>query len=181
MTKQEIRKQILKVRRNENSEKLLRLSEIITEKLMFMDIYRNSGNIISYVSYNHEVDTINLINKSLDIGKKVLVPKVYGNEMLFHRINSISELVPSALGILEPSNDNIIEPEDGIMIMPGAAFDRNRNRIGYGGGFYDRYIAGHGGLYKIALAYDFQIVPEIPAKAHDIRPDLIITESEIIL
>ena len=181
MTKNEIRSEILKLRRNKAPDELQRLSAKIISRLLDMDIYKDSEYIMTYVSYNHEADTTELIKHALNEGKKVLVPKVCGDRMDFYIIHSLSELKPSAMGILEPEDGEVIVPEEAMMIMPGAAFDKAKNRIGYGGGYYDRYIAEHDiRLYKVAFAYGFQIVPEIPANDYDIRPDIIITEDCIL-
>lgn len=181
MTKRETRSMMLEIRRNESPEKLKLLSELITGRLLETDIYKSRKNILTYVSYNNEADTINLIEHALHDKKNVYVPKVYGDVMHFHLIGALSELKPSKLGILEPETDDFDDPDSGLMIMPGVAFDTNCNRIGYGGGYYDRYIFLHPGLIKAAIAYDFQIVPEVEPDAHDICPDMIITEKRIII
>lgn len=141
--------------------------------------------ILFYVSYGTEVDTRVLIGELLENKKETIhiaVPRVNGEEMEFYEISSLSDLSLGYMGILEPSGEVLAQVEDAIMIMPGLVFDVNRNRIGYGGGYYDRYIAGHLSQIKqtVALAYDFQVIEgNLQAASHDIKPDLIITEKGI--
>lgn len=100
--------------------------------------------------------------------------------MEFIEITDYEELASGNFGILEPVSDDFEEIEDGLMFMPGIAFDHSRNRIGFGGGYYDRYLARHAGLVTVALAYEFQIVDKIDSEPTDIRPHIIVTESEVI-
>lgn len=113
-------------------------------------------------------------------GQTVLVPKVYGRDMKFHRITALSELKPGKYGILEPDNTDICEPKQGLMIMPGLAFDKEHHRAGYGGGFYDRYLEQHPAFYKAAVAFSFQIVDHIETERYDLKPDCIITEQAVL-
>lgn len=141
--------------------------------------------ILFYVSYGTEVDTRVLIGELLENKKETIhiaVPKVNGDEMEFYEIKSLSDLSLGYMGILEPRGEVLAHVEDAIMIMPGLVFDINRNRIGYGGGYYDRYISGHLSQIKetVALAYDFQVIEgDLEVFSHDIKPDLIITEKGV--
>ena len=121
-----------------------------------------------------------LNTRMLSIYVHVYVPKVYGQDMEFIEITDYEELASGNFGILEPVSDDFEEIEDGLMFMPGIAFDHSRNRIGFGGGYYDRYLARHAGLVTVALAYEFQIVDKIDSEPTDIRPHIIVTESEVI-
>lgn len=175
-----LRKQMKRMRNDMDSSSMFSKSQAVLERIVVLNQYRNSEKIFTYVSSNNEVDTIMLIDYSLSIEKRVFVPKVIGKEMLFYEITDISELSPGYMGIFEPSTDGK-EPDcskTGLICMPGLAFDRNKNRLGYGGGYFDRYLAGDNSLYKVALAYDFQILDYIPNTCNDIRPDMVITESE---
>jgi len=133
-------------------------------------------------------DRLELSNKSLERGKKVYVPKVIINKedmsdkyMEFVRINSYDDLQDGYMGIKEPVSDDYEIPQDGLLVMPGLAFDVTLNRIGYGGGFYDRYLVKNGDrYYKTAICFDYQVLDDIPAEEFDIRPDMIITDKRII-
>ena len=163
-------------------------SRIITDRLELSKEYQDNDNILIYVSYNQEVETSGIINKSLERGKKVYVPKVIINKedrsdkyMEFVRINFYDDLQDGYMGIKEPVSDDYEIPQDGLLVMPGLAFDVTLNRIGYGGGFYDRYLVKNGDrYYKTAICFDYQVLDDIPAEEFDIRPDMIITDKRII-
>lgn len=180
MDKKSIREQVRAIRDNMTTSEMFSKSNQIFEQLIVQSQYRKADKIFTYVSCNNEVDTIMLIDYSLSIEKRVFVPKVVKNDMLFYEISDISELSPGYRGIFEPSTHGK-DPDyskTGLICMPGIAFDKNRNRIGYGGGFFDRYLQGENNLYKVALAYDYQVFDNIPSEETDIRPDMIITETE---
>ncbi len=170
-------------------DEITNLSRIIADKLMAADEYVNNSNILIYVSYNQEVRTDDIIRKSIDNGKNVYVPKVFKKAsqdktvkyMEFVKIQSMDELEPGYMGIMEPVSDEHEVPDGGLMIMPGIAFDNERNRIGYGGGFYDRYLSEHmNDYYKTAICFDYQVVESIQADEFDIKPDKIITDRRVI-
>ena len=187
-TKAEVRACTLALRDEIPAQERMRLSEKIVKNLTEHTCYRGAQALLTYVSFRSEVDTISLIEQAFSDGKAVFAPRVAGREMNFFRIKSLGDLVEGYHGILEPQSHitEVYEPFAGkaIMCMPGAAFDRAHNRIGYGGGYYDRYLASLSGQAKntictAALAYDCQILQEIPWDSHDIRPRWIITETEI--
>ena len=179
--KKEIRKRMRVLRENMTREDMFSKSSLIFEQLITVPEYKNTEKIFTYVSMNNEVDTIMLIDYSLSMDKRVFVPKVSGRDMLFYEISDISELSPGYCGIYEPDTDGK-EPDyskTGFMCMPGVAFDKDYNRIGYGGGFYDRYLSGENKFYKAALAYEFQFVDHIRTEHVDVKPDMIVTEDNI--
>lgn len=179
--KKEIRKRMRVLRENMTREDMFSKSSLIFEQLITVPEYKNAEKIFTYVSMNNEVDTIMLMDYSLSMDKRVFVPKVSGRDMLFYEISDISELSPGYCGIYEPDTDGK-EPDyskTGFMCMPGVAFDKDYNRIGYGGGFYDRYLSGENKFYKAALAYEFQFVDHIRTEHVDVKPDMIVTEDNI--
>lgn len=179
--KKEIRKRMRVLRENMTREDMFSKSSLIFEQLITVPEYKNAEKIFTYVSMNNEVDTIMLMDYSLSMDKRVFVPKVSGRDMLFYEISDISELSPGYCGIYEPDTDGK-EPDyskTGFMCMPGVAFDKDYNRIGYGGGFYDRYLSGENKFYKAALAYEFQFVEHIRTEHVDVKPDMIVTEDNI--
>ncbi|MBI5142548.1 MAG: 5-formyltetrahydrofolate cyclo-ligase [Nitrospirae bacterium] len=160
---------------------------LIARNLVELDEYRDAGLILFYVSFRSEAATLELVMRTVADGKRVAVPKVFRAERMlrFYPIDSPDELQPGYLGIPEPKADSAgeIDPADADMIvMPGAAFDRLGNRIGYGGGYYDKVIAALGRPMPtlVALAYDEQIFDAVPAEPHDQRVDMVVTESEVI-
>lgn len=187
--KKRFRREALTKRDGLTAEQRRNYSGRIIKKLIDLPCYVNADAILIYVSFRSEVDTFPLIERAFTDGKAVFAPKVLGKEMDFFRIYSLADLTAGYRGILEPSGGQLFDKwindrlgQCVLICMPGAAFDRARHRIGYGGGFYDRYLSGHlqRKVTTAALAYDCQIFEEIPWEAHDIRPEWIITEKERI-
>ena len=176
-----IRKQMKQLRADMTRTERFEKSMQIFEQLITVPEFKRADRIYTYVSMDNEIDTIMLIDYSLSLEKRVFVPRVSGKDMEFYEISDISELNPGYRGIYEP-DINGKEPDysrTGFMCMPGLAFDKSHNRIGYGGGFYDRYLSVENKLYKAALAYEAQLLESIPAQDGDVRPDMIVTEENI--
>ena len=179
MNKKHLRQLIKDQKSMMSDAEIEKLSASLCLDLYRLDEYKNASCIFAYVSYNQEVRTRDLIEHALKDGKKVAVPKVYGDMMQFKYISSLNDLQPGYMGIPEPSGDLECadnREDDVLMIMPGLAFDEIGNRVGYGKGYYDRYLAQHNKtMYtKVALAYDFQIVDSIKADAFDVKTDILI-------
>lgn len=176
-----IRKRMKQLRADMTRAERFEKSMRIFEQLITVPEFKRADRIYTYVSMDNEIDTIMLIDYSLSLEKRVFVPRVSGKDMEFYEISDISELSPGYMGIYEP-DINGKEPDysrTGFMCMPGLAFDKSYNRIGYGGGFYDRYLSVENKLYKAALAYEAQLLESIPAQDGDVRPDMIVTEESI--
>jgi 5-formyltetrahydrofolate cyclo-ligase len=156
--------------------------EIIFSKLINHIGYKNSKNIFVFVSYKKEVDTHKLIRDALARGKTVAVPVILSLKegMIAVIINDLDELKENKFGILEPTliENRIMSPEEiDLVIVPGAAFDKECGRIGYGAGMYDKYLVNlRSGVQKIAVGYDFQLLERVPMEAQDIRVDEVITD-----
>lgn len=186
MEKQKIRERYL-ARRNELStgEREEKSREIM-QKLKSLAVFQNAKEVLVYVDYRSEVQTKALIGSLLSEGsKRVFVPKVAGMDILFYEITSMEQLESGYQGILEPIGgmdgfeDGAHEKEACLMLLPGSVFDRSCNRMGYGKGFYDRYMARFPWLYGIGLSFECQIAPSLPCETHDYRPELIVTEKGI--
>lgn len=189
MEKKEIRKKALQKREELSKNYRAQADDEIHKRLSSLEIYRQAKLIFSYVSYKSEVDTKKILEMALKDGKTVAVPKVLEKNgiMEFYEIQSLQELEMGYQGIEEPNiaDKSPVNPEKmqgaALMIMPGAAFDSQCNRIGYGGGFYDRYLNKYPKTMKtIAICYEIQLVDNIPAEDLDVKPDMIITEQRII-
>jgi 5-formyltetrahydrofolate cyclo-ligase len=177
-----------------------RYSRMIIDKLLESKELNDADNVLVYCSYLSEVDTHTLIERLLYKGKRVYCPKVTDPKngiMEFYEVRGMKDLTEGYHGIPEPvTMDRYVTGEamhdldlnhtdmlhtDTLMILPGVAFDRDCNRIGYRGGFYDRYIPRIPGAYLIALAFEEQISEDIfPMESHDIKPDAIYTQARII-
>lgn len=178
--KKEIRKKIFKARKEHTDAWIRENSLRITEALTQLPEYRNAERIMAYADYNHEVITRYIIEQAWKDGKEVAVPKVFGKDMVFYRLTDFSQLESGYFGILEPKEDGeTVSWEEAMMVMPGVAFDINCNRVGYGGGFYDRFLEKHPEVCRVAVGFSFQILPEVPTEPTDIRPQVIVTEENI--
>ena len=120
-----------------------------------------------------------LMLEAWKLGKNCLGSEGSRRNMDFMKLLLLMKLKPGAYGILEPDAGIPASADDGLMIMPGVAFDTNRNRVGYGGGYYDRYLESHPQLHTLALAFDMQVLFEVPAEEQDIKPQLLVTETNI--
>ena len=167
-------------KRNALSEELWRsYTASITETVISHPFFQEASVIYSYVDYRNEVGTRAMIEAAWKSGKNVAVPKVEGDEMSFYYISHWDDLEEGYKGILEPTDTTIALDDSGLIIMPGAAFDKNRNRIGYGKGFYDKFLQKHSGFHTIALGFSCQIVDYIPTDNYDMKPQVLITEENI--
>lgn len=190
-TKREIRKRILALRDQLSDVERMEKSVSIVDTLLGLEEYEQADRILSFVSYQSEVELDAFLIRCFQDGKQVFVPLVCGDEMRFFEITSMQDLNIGYKGILEPAFDEekeyLLSQDDesagrDLMIMPGAAFDTKGNRIGYGKGFYDKFLSKGFDGTKLAVAYELQIVPEnsFEAEETDIRPDQIITEKGIM-
>lgn len=164
---------------NEIKKKSRRIQARLFEETCFLE----ADVIYCYVSYDQEVMTRTLITEALESGKRVAVPKVMGKEMEFIYLHSLEELVSGYRGIDEPVGTEIAREEKALMILPGLAFDGHGNRVGYGGGFYDRYLNKWKDtcFARLAVAFDFQVVDHLEMEPCDQKVDLILTESRRIV
>jgi 5-formyltetrahydrofolate cyclo-ligase len=182
--KHKIRKKILEARENHEESERSKKDSAIEDKMFSLHEFKKAKIILFYVSIRGEVRTDKMISESLEKGKRILVPfaDLKNKRLLISEINDLDELSPGAFGIPEPKNPREFPLEKiDLVIIPGIAFDKKGNRVGYGMGFYDRFLKGFKShVPKIALAYDLQIVSEIPADGDDVRVDKVITEKEII-
>ena len=179
MKKSEIRKKISKVRKQNNSKNLQVNFEYISKVLKKnKTITKIVGG---YYPYNYEIDAIKVLEKFEKIGYEISLPKIKKNsQMDFFRWSIKDPLSINKYGIPEPTSDKMIVPN--ILLVPLVAFDKNCNRIGYGGGFYDRYIKKIKKIKKIVtigLAYSFQRINQIPTDKYDVKLDFIVTNKKI--
>lgn len=179
--KTSLRKQILAERDGLSPDERKKKSSAIEERLFSLREFRNARTVLFFASFRSEVETLPMIRRALADGKRVVLPKVKGKELELFEIHDIErDIDQGAWGIPEPRESRTARVDDiDLIVVPGAAFDTQGNRIGYGGGFYDKLLP----LYKgrtVALSYELQIVPAVPADAHDIPIQKIITEKRII-
>lgn len=185
--KKQLRKKILNERKKLSKEEVNTLSEKIISYLIKMEEFKNSKTIMTYLSFKEEVNTFKLIEKMMDLEKNVLTTYTDKNKNIIVpcKLKDLDEsLDENPFGYLEPKEDLIEEVDPGqidLIITPGLAFDKKGNRIGYGGGYYDKLLARAPQAIKIALSYDFQILSKVPSGKFDIAVDYIVTPTKIIV
>ncbi len=181
--KETIRKKILSIRELLPQDEAKERSKLIFQNLKKLNVFNNASVVHTYVSAKkNEVDTIEIINHLLSSGKRVIVPVVdkKSKKLIHSELKSLSELKKSTFGLLEPEVIREVSIEEiDIVLVPAIAVDKNGNRIGFGGGYYDKFLKQ---IYcpKVALVYDFQVIDEIEPEPSDVPVDFIITESDII-
>lgn len=188
LTKKEIRKEVLKQRRALDEETVALASQVICRKVLDIDAYQEAENVCLYMPIRNEVDAMLLAEAAEEDGKKVWIPKVMtkandkdgAGEMRFNAYTGEDCIETGAYDIRESTSEVFLEPNDKtLIIMPGAVFTPWRDRIGYGGGFYDRFLDENPQCKTAALCFDLQIVDELPTESHDRKPDYVISESSI--
>lgn len=175
MDKSSLRKQMIKARLDLDSVNYTAKSNFIISKLKQHPDFIKAKTIGIYVSFRNEVNTISLIKEILS-NKNICVPKIEDKEMNFYQIKSFDELKPNYMKILEPDSHHFISKDQiDLMIVPIVAYDCFNNRLGYGGGYYDRYLSDYKGKI-IGLAFSFQKVPLLPVEPFDLPISTIIDE-----
>ena len=175
MNKQELRQAIRARKRAMTEEDILRRSKILAEKFARSNAYRAAKTIYGYLPYNQEVRTVPMLRRALEEGKRVAVPKVYGDDMKFIYLDDLSQVAKGYAGIPEPIDDGPVATDtQALVLMPGLVFDKAGHRIGYGGGFYDRFLSREPDHPTVALCYDFQVMEKIETESFDIPVDVVL-------
>jgi 5-formyltetrahydrofolate cyclo-ligase len=179
--KDSLRKKILDARFALTPEERRAKSREIEQKVFGLPEFRNAARVMFYASFQSEVETHSMIRRALAEGKLVVLPKVKGKELeLLEIANFDRDVSPGAWGIPEPDQGKPAVVQDiGLIVVPGAVFDERGNRVGYGAGFYDKLLAQYQGM-TAALAFELQVVPRVPADAHDVPVKKIVTEKRVI-
>lgn len=175
MDKNALRKEIREKKRamtvQEIEEASKRLGALFADTVQ----YKEAKTIYGYLPYNQEVRTVPILQKALADGKKVAVPKVYGEEMRFIYMTDLTQVENGYAGIPEPVADGpVADDTHALVLMPGLAFDPEGHRIGYGGGFYDRFLAQEPEHPTVALCYEFQMLPNLETEEFDIPVDCVL-------
>ena len=180
--KAELRSECLHLRSKMSTDEWREKSDSILLRLTKSEEYAQAKRIFTFVSIGKEVDTKSLIKCAWADGKEVYVPiakKQTG--MYFVRLHNFDELRERAFGVWEPAAEKaeeVIPADMDLFLVPGLVFDGNGNRYGYGGGYYDRYFAEHQSVFKIAVAFSFQVMDTVLKTAgFDVAVDWIVTEN----
>jgi 5-formyltetrahydrofolate cyclo-ligase len=194
MSKSEIRSHITHTLQQVPQSLLADRSRTIASRLFDLPLWVNSRTVLVYMSLSDEVDTRPIITAALLEGKRVFVPRVTGEILAFHAVDSLDDIsVPHAYGMLEPRSDRPQFPETmppdgpGLVLVPGRAFDPQKHRLGRGKGFYDRFLRGLDKDHEpdrfsiLGLCFQLQLLPAVPHDDNDVRMHGVLTEEEMII
>lgn len=182
ISKKELRKQILSIRKAMDNDMVIEKSKLICDRIINHIASMNIDNICLYSPIQNEVDLFYLEDYLDDNNINIWLPKILDNEMDFYEYDGKENLRKGYFDILEPISDKKLSPTNStIIVMPGSVFTKEKDRIGYGGGFYDKYLSKQKDVLTIAVGYDFQLVESIPTEEHDIKPNCIITDIQTII
>lgn len=171
--KRQLRKEMLAIRQALSAEEARERSARVRARARETALYRQAEKVCLYWPIRGEVDV-----RPLSEEKEAYLPRICEGRMEFYRFHGAQALKPGAFGIPEPDGEEKLIPDERtLIVMPGLAFSPRRDRLGYGGGYYDEYLTRHRDVHTLAVAYDFQIVETLPQEAHDRRPEGLVTES----
>lgn len=181
LDKKEIRSEMLKKRSLLSPDEVATNSRLICDNIAKQEVFYKCKDIMLYYPVRNEVNLLSLLPLIKNNGARAWLPVVNGKDMTFHLYDSNTKLTLSKFKIPEPLETEVYKPNGAkpLVLMPGVAFSENRDRIGYGGGYYDRFLEENK-CYTIAVAYDFQVVKSIQNEKFDVKPQIIVTEKRII-
>ena len=175
MDKKELRRQIREQKRAMTEEQIVAASSRLGELFLNCPQYKQAQTIYGYLPYNQEVRTVPMLEQAMKDGKRVAVPKCYGEEMRFIYMDDLSKVEKGYANIPEPIADEpVADDKTALVLMPGMAFTKDGKRMGYGGGFYDKFLAAEPNHPTVALCYDFQMVEDLPTEDYDIPVDCVL-------
>lgn len=182
MNKKEIRIAMKNKRKALLESEILAFSDLIGSNVLRLKEVKDADTVMVYSDFAGEVKTDKLISELLIMGKRVCLPVVVGDDMFAADVNA-EKYTLNIYGISEPEKENAVkvsEEDIDVCIIPGLAFDNNFMRLGFGKGYYDRFLSRTKKCFKIGLAYDFQIIASLPSEEHDIPLDMIVTQNSIL-
>ena len=180
MDKKALRAEIKAKKRAMTEEQIAATSDALAQQLYAHPAYQNAKSIFGYLSYNQEVRTMPMLEQAQKDGKRVAVPKVIGDTMIFIWLDDLSRIELGYCNIPEPiDNGPEAVDETALIMMPGLAFDPTGRRCGYGGGFYDRYLEQHPNHPTIAMCYGFQMFDALETDPHDIPVNYVLSQEVI--
>ena len=182
--KKVLRREMLARRRALSTAERTRASKMICARVQALTVLQEARTMMLYASTEEEINLYPLMEVLLTEGRRIVLPEITGGGVMEAReLPAMDALTDGTFGILspDPMRGNIVAPEEiDVIIVPGAAFDENGGRLGLGGGYYDRFLPRAGNAVRLVLAFDFQIVPDVPMGAQDARVDVILTERRMI-
>ena len=152
----------------------------ICHRIMNTRLYQEAKYVYGYYPLGNEVSLIPVMEDCLCQGKKLALPRVEGNQIVFYEITSLNQVKEGCFHVMEPITSRKMQQEQALVLTPGVAFDKNGNRIGYGKGYYDRYFHSYPGLIRLGVAYQSQVEEHIPVEETDVKLQYLITECKMI-
>ncbi len=179
-TKSSIRKELLEKRKDLSESTREADSEIICKSLQNMSLIQDEKDLFVYHPKTPEVSLLSFISWALQHGKNVYFPRVLGDDMDFYQVKDLSELEKGNFGVYEPKlSCPKVLVNQGICLIPGVGFDFGGNRIGYGRGYYDKYLSRYNDLYRLGIAYECQMVERIPKDPLDATLHAVLTPAAL--
>jgi len=191
--KRKIRQEFLKKRNNLSRDEIKSKSEKIEKELFSLPEFQRAKTVMFYVSFRSEVETEKMTRNALKLKKKIVIPVVHGEKIVVSEIKNLKkELTKGSFGIKEPKKEfrrRVNQKEIDLVVVPGVVFDKRGGRLGYGRGYYDRFLRSKSIRSRmsrsrqcalIGLAFDLQIARKIPLVKRDMKVDKIVTESGIV-
>ena len=179
IAQKEVRNEALSKREALAQEQVLAASAKISEQIVKLPEFLNEQIVYAYSAFRNEVDLSDVIRVAQECGKTLLLPKTKDPDILFYEYRTDDRLIPGKFGVLEPEQDTPTDPKNGLMLVPGVAFSREGYRVGFGKGYYDRYLADRPMVITVGICYECQLRDCFPVKNSDIPMDMIITENQI--
>jgi 5-formyltetrahydrofolate cyclo-ligase len=182
MDKEAMRMTMLQRRSAMLPDQVAQLSRLAQQRLLTSDQFAAAQSLALYSPIRNETETGDIFVRACCLGKQVFYPRVAGENLGFVRINSLAQLVTGSFGVLEPAASLEVSRQDPeLILVPGVAFDRQGHRLGYGRGFYDRYLARCSGqVVRVGFSYAFQLCDALSVSAHDQALDILVTDAETI-
>ena len=177
--KNQIRSEYRNKRNSLEADRVKLLSGEICKRLIETELFKQAEDIYFYYPLGNEVNLLEAAREALKQGKRIGFPKTEGNDVLFYQVENLEDFTPGSFHVMEPVSDKLLTAKKPLILTPGLVFDKQKNRMGYGKGYYDRYAASVPKAVKIGIAYEIQIAHNIPVDCYDVPMDYVLTELRI--
>ena len=179
MEKKEIRKQYKMLRNKMSEMEVKEKSDRICQNIISSNLFQQAERILAYAPLGNEVDIRPVIEEGWRQNKRIAFPKVFGDTMKYFEISDFSKLEEGTFHVMEPKEDYPVDWEEALVLVPGVAFDRQGNRMGYGKGYYDRFFKGKTDCVKVGVAYELQVANHLPTEENDLPMEYLVTEKGV--
>lgn len=177
--KQEIRKKYKSLRNEMSSQEVKEKSNQICQNFISSNLFQQAERIMAYAPLGNEVDIRPVMEEGWRQEKRIAFPKVFGDTMRYFEVSSFSQLKEGTFHVMEPVETNPVDWKNALVLVPGVAFDRQGNRMGYGKGYYDRFFEGKTDCVKVGVAYELQVADQLPTEENDLPVEYLVTEKGV--